>query len=265
MEDTYWLPQTNDKPLFDDILWSKPEQRSQSGKLAIIGGNINGFNSTSAIYAAAEQAGAGVIRALLPNSLTKTVSKLWPECEYSLSTKIGSFSSKSLNDWLSISEWSDGVIIGGDLTHNSETAILLERFIEKSTSTLTLVCDAIDIITDIPSTIFDRVNLTVAMDLKQLQKLLMAIRFPMPVKSTMTLRQLVGLLHSLTLNYGFSIVTTHENQAYIALNGIVSTTPIKTASIEPIAAYITVWRIHHPNKPLEAMTTGLYDLGKQII
>ena len=160
--------------------------------------------------------------------------------------------------------WSDGIIIGGDLTHNSETAILLERYIEKSTNTLTLVCDAIDIITDIPSTIFDRHNLIVAMDIKQLQKLLMAMRFPMPVKSTMTLRQLVGLLHSLTLSYGFSIVTTHENQVYVALNGTVSTTPIKTASIESVAAYVTVWNIHHPNKPLKAMTTGLYDLSKQI-
>ena len=39
----YWQKQTPEKPLFPDIEWAKPEQKSQAGRLGIIGGNKLGF------------------------------------------------------------------------------------------------------------------------------------------------------------------------------------------------------------------------------
>ena len=261
MEDTYWLPQTVDKALFDDILWSKPEQKNQAGKLALIGGNSHGFNSVSEAYNSAVKAGVGVIRTFLPDSLSKTVSWIWPECEYSPSTKIGSFSSKSLNDWLALSDWADGVLISGDLTHNSETAILLERYLINSAVQLTLSGDAVDIINESPQQILDKNNLTLACEIAQLQKLLIGIRYPTAVKSTMALRQLVDLLHSLTLNYPFAVITTHDGQAYVALAGKVSTTPIKTASVCQAAAAATVWSLQHPAKKFDALTTAMFEIA----
>ncbi len=261
MEDTYWLPQTQGQALFEDILWSKPEQRRLSGKLAVIGGNSHGFNSVSESYSAASKAGAGVIRTLLPDSLRRSVGKIWPECEFAPSTKIGSFSYKSLNDWLALSEWADAVLLSGDLTHNSETAILLERFLEKSTAKLTLATDAVDIIISTPSLIFDRSNLFIACDINQLQKLLTGIRFPTAATSNMTLRQLVDLLHSLTLSYPIGILILHDKQAYAALQGRVSTTPFNQLSLGIAAAAAAVWGMQQPTKRFEAITTALYELA----
>jgi len=39
MELAYWQCQTPEQPLFPDIEWNKPEQRSRAGKLGIIGGS----------------------------------------------------------------------------------------------------------------------------------------------------------------------------------------------------------------------------------
>ena len=43
MDNDYWQKQTPGKVLFDDVLWSKPERRDQAGRLAIVGGNSQGF------------------------------------------------------------------------------------------------------------------------------------------------------------------------------------------------------------------------------
>ena len=264
MEDTYWLPQTKGKALFDDLLWSKPEQRRLAGKLAVIGGNSHGFNSVSDCFVAASKAGAGVIRTLLPDSLSRSVSKIWPESEFAPSTKIGSFSSKALNDWLSLSDWADGILISGDLTHNSETAILLERYLEKSTANLTLVGDAIDIVNSTPALILERHNLFLGCEISQLQKLLIGIRFPMAAKSDMALRQLVDLMHSVTLSYSFGLITVHDNQAYASLGGRVSTTPLPNVSACQAAASSAVWIMQQPSRPFEAMTTALFELASSV-
>ena len=39
----YWQRQTSEKPLFADVLWSRPENRNLAGKLLIAGGNLYGF------------------------------------------------------------------------------------------------------------------------------------------------------------------------------------------------------------------------------
>ncbi len=55
----YWQQQAIGKPLFPDIEWNKPEQRSQAGKLGIIGGNKLGFVAVGDAYRIAAESGAG--------------------------------------------------------------------------------------------------------------------------------------------------------------------------------------------------------------
>lgn len=71
MEHTYWLTQSSDKPLFPDIAWSKPEQRSQAGHLGIIGGNKLGFAGVAEAYSVALETGVGKATVLLPDVLKK--------------------------------------------------------------------------------------------------------------------------------------------------------------------------------------------------
>ena len=73
MEHTYWQKQSQSKPLFPDVAWSKPEQRSRAGHLGIIGGNKLGFAGVAEAYATAMQAGVGKATVLLPDALKNTV------------------------------------------------------------------------------------------------------------------------------------------------------------------------------------------------
>ena len=73
MEHPYWHKQTLTAPLYPDIEWSKPEQKTNAGKLAIIGGNKLGFAGVADAYQTALGCGVGDVRVLLPDVLRKTI------------------------------------------------------------------------------------------------------------------------------------------------------------------------------------------------
>lgn len=263
MENTYYHQQDNNQPLYPDILWNQPEHKSLAGKLGIIGGNLHGFSSVSTTYQTAQKAGIGVIRVILPNSLSKTVGPIWPESEFAPSTKSGGFSSKAIGQWLDLAAWSDGVLISGDLSRNSETSILLESFATKNKNQLTLAGDSLSLLIDTPNALINNDQLTIATDFNQLQHLLTAIRYPTAIKSTMNLYQIVDLLHSLTYGYGLAVVLAHEEQTILSYKGQVSMTKhSKSCDLLAIAATCSVWRLQQPSKPFEAMTTAIFELLK---
>jgi NAD(P)H-hydrate repair Nnr-like enzyme with NAD(P)H-hydrate dehydratase domain len=144
MDRTYWLKQTLRQPLYGELLWSRPENRLHAGKLLIVGGNVAGFAAAAEAYAESGRAGVGTARVLLPDSLQKTVGKVFEAGEYAPSTPSGSFAQRALAELLSMSSWSDGVLLAGDLGRNSETAILLEHYVEKYSGQLTFTKDAAD-------------------------------------------------------------------------------------------------------------------------
>lgn len=75
MNSDFWQIQTREKPLFPDVLWSKPEARNSAGKLTIIGGNSRGFSSVAASFETARKVGAGEIKIVLPDVLKKKISE----------------------------------------------------------------------------------------------------------------------------------------------------------------------------------------------
>jgi len=261
MDNTFWHQQINDQPLYPDILWSQPEHKSMAGKLAVIGGNVHQFTSASSVYNAATKAGVGAIRILLPNVLAKTISPIWPECEFGPANKSGSFSLKSLAEWLDLAYWSDHLIISGDLSHNSEISILLEQFINQNKKPLTLIGDSLDFLINNPSGLFDNKQLTLALEFKQLQHLLTAIRYPTALKSTMNLYQIADLMHSLSSGYPLTIITTHQDQIILAYDGqVYSANNKNNIDLLAIASAATVWRLQQPDKAFAAMTCGIYYL-----
>jgi len=264
MDNTYWHQQSKSQALYPDIKWSQPEHRKLAGKLAIIGGNSHGFSSVSSSFAKAQAAGIGTIRTLLPDSLAKNLKHIWPESEFAASNKSGGFSSKALDDWLDLELWADATLISGDLSQNSETAILLEKFMTKNIHPLTLVGDSLSLAAISPLSIINHNQLLIAPSLSQLQKLLIAIRYPTALKSTISLNQLVELLHSLTYSYDLAINLTHQDQIFVAYKGEVSTTPTnnKVIDILNIATASTVWRLQQPAKVFQAMTTAIYELSE---
>src|SRR5436309_99108 len=108
MDHTYWHKQTPSTPLFPDLLWSRPEHRAQAGKLGIVGGHAQSFAAAATAYAEAGKAGIGTARALLPDSLEKTVGRIFEAGEYAPSTPSGSFSQRAIGETLELANWGDG-------------------------------------------------------------------------------------------------------------------------------------------------------------
>lgn len=261
MDNTNWLRQTPDKPLFPDLLWSRPEQKAAAGKLLIIGGNLHGFTAPAGAFAAAEKAGIGTARIVLPDKLQKTVSKLFPEAEYAPSTPVGSFSRQALADLLERADWADGVLLAGDFGKNSETAILLESFLEKFKGQVTLSGDSLDYFLTASFNTLERENTAIIADFRRLQSLAKHQQPQSALRHSMGLYELVKALGEWSKDTEAALATYHEDNVTIAYRGKVSTTPVKSANLSDVAAYLSVWLLQNPKKPFEAMSSSVSSLS----
>jgi len=262
MENTNWSRQTPEQPFFKDLLWSRPENRRHAGKLLIVGGNVHAMTAPGMAYSAAEKAGAGTVRVLLPDSTQKTLGKVFPEAEFAPSTPSGSFSREALSLVLELANWADGILLAGDFGRNSETAILLDSFVKEYRGQLTAAQDGLDYFLHKNSAFFERENTLAVINFGKLQKLAQNNRPEPPVKYSMNLHQLVDVL----LDWKINLITAHGEQFVVSSTGKVSTTPTENGTnwqIE-LAAYAAVWWLQQPKKPFEALTTAVFDYIRQV-
>ena len=260
MQQDYWLKQTKDAAAFPDLLWSRPENRAHAGKLLIVGGNAYGFAAAAEAYAVANKAGVGVARVLLPDALQKSVGRMFEAGEFAPSTPSGSFAQTALGELLPMAHWADGVLLAGDLGRNSETAILLEKFLGKHVGQVTITRDAIEYISQQPELVVGRENTLLVLSFSQLQKFASNLKFTTAFTSTMDLVRTVTALHELTTAYPFFIMTRHLDQLFVAAGGQVSTTPcVADDKIWRLrrAASGSVWWLQNPSKGFEAVTTSI--------
>ena len=260
MTNNYWLRQTAGTLLFPDLEWSKPENKKLAGKLLIVGGNLHGFSAPAQAFSKATEAGIGTTRVLLPDSIQKVVGAFIPDAEYGPSTPSGSFAQKSVDTWLDSAAWADGVLLAGDFGRNSETAIVLEKFVHKFQGFITLVKDAVDYFISVPQPVLTRPNTTLVLDYAQLQKLAINARFTQAFTSDMDLFLMVEVLHEFTTTYPAAIITKQHDTLIVAVNGQVSSTRIgKNMDTWRVstAAHTAVWWLQHPNKQFESLTTAL--------
>jgi len=260
MKPDFWLQQTSEKPLFPDLIWNRPENRQFAGKLLIVGGNLHGFTVPATSYNEALRAGIGVARVILPDALQKIVGKLVPEAEFTPSTPSGSFAREALGELLPAAEWADGVLLAGDFGRNSETAVLLESFVEKYTGALTLTKDAVDYFAKSPQVLLNRPETTLVISFAQLQQIATNSQFNQPIIYTMDMLQLVDALHNFTNEFSTNIIVRHLDNIFVAVNGRVSTT--KRTTQEKIwctktATHATTWWIQNLSKPFEAISTAV--------
>ena len=262
MNQDYWQRQDITKPLYPDLVWSRPENKALSGKLLIMGGNVHGFAAAAEAYAAATKSGIGVARVLLPDSLEKTLGRFFETGEYMPSTPSGSFSRSALAPSLAGSLWADGVLLAGDFGRNSETAILLEQFVLKYKGQLVVTKDAVNYFNDLPKILLERPDTVLVLTMAQLQKLATAARYTKAFTFNMDFIRLVETLHTFSETYEASVIIKHLDTIFIADKGKVTTT--KLSSNTPIwrvetAAKASVWWIQNPSQTLAALTTALVD------
>lgn len=260
MSMNYWSKQPFHAPLFPGMAWSKPENKLHAGKLLIVGGNAHGFSSPATAFSAAEQAGVGMTRVLLPDAVQKTVKAFMPEADFAPSTPSGSFAVAALDSFLENAGWSDAVAITGDLGKNSETAILLESFITKYPGLLSITQDALDYLVEAPSLIIDRENTLITASTVQLQKLFKNSRSEQAITHDMGLVRLAEALHEFTDHHQIQIITKYHDTYVVAVRGQISTTkhPVQEEIWRvKITAKSTVWWLQHPLQSFQALTTSL--------
>ena len=256
----YWQRQLANKPLYEDLLWSRPENRSLAGKLLIVGGHAQGFTRPAEAYALGEKAGAGTVRVLLPDALQKTLGRAFAGAEFAPSSPSGSFAAQALGELVPLSAWANGVLWAGDLGRNSETAILIEKFFEHYEGQVTITCDAVDYIIATPYPVLQRENTLLVLSFAQLQKFGIGIKYSNAFTFSMDLLRLVDALHELTKRYKLTIITKHLETILVAFNGEVITTKLETDLPVwriKVAASASVWWLQNPTKQLAALATAV--------
>ena len=278
----YW--QKQNEPLFRDLEWNFPEQKS--GTVAIIGGNGNSFSSAVKL---AEYLGRTypVKRAelYLPDSLRGKLPPV-PGINFVPSTESGSIAkSDELNSAVSRADFS---IFSGDLSKNSATTIAVTEAIRgvadgamtagagaatggnRTTGTVVggpvlLARDAVDLITPSIAEFIDTRPLFLVASMVQLQKIFRSLLYPKMLLLSQPLMPTVETLHKFTLSYeNCTIVTLHQEQIIVAAHGRIITTPLGKTKYTPLTLFtgalpadLAAYNLWNPGSPLEATCASL--------
>jgi hypothetical protein len=260
MDYTYWRVQAPDKPLFPNVAWSKPEQRSQAGKLGIIGGNKLGFAGVAEAYNTALKVGVGEVRVLLPDALRKTIPTNITDAVFSATNPSGSLGKDAAGDLHALAEWASGILMVGDAGRNSETAILYEHFIQDYKGQLVITRDAVDLIKNNTSALVERPNSLLVVSFAQLQKLFQSTYYPKVLTFSMQLISLVEALHKFTITYPVAIVVLHKDYLLVAKSGEVTSTEWhNTMAIwrGQVATKATCYWLWNPHQLIKSVTASL--------
>jgi NAD(P)H-hydrate repair Nnr-like enzyme with NAD(P)H-hydrate dehydratase domain len=260
MEHTYWHTQTPGNPLYPNIEWNKPEQRSLAGRLGIIGGNKLGFAGVAESYGTALAAGAGEVRVLLPDVLRKTVPPSITDAVFGATNPSGGLAKDAKNEMTAIGAWANGVLLVGDAGRNSETAILYEDFLQDYKGQLTLTRDAVDLVKNSSGSLVERPNTLLVVSFAQLQKLFQNVYYPKILMFSMQLASVVEAVHKFTTTYPCTVMVLHKDYLIVASDGEVTTTAwenpmaIWRGSVATKAACYWLW---NPSSILMAATASI--------
>lgn len=256
----YWKQQQPTKPLFPDIEWSKPEQKTSRGRLGIVGGNKLGFAGVAESYSTTLNTGAGEVRVLLPDCLRKSIPPSMTDVIFAPCNPSGSLSRDALPDLTALSTWASCLLLAGDAGRNSETAIAYSDLIRDYTGQLVITRDAVDLVKNDSEALVNRPNTVLIVSFAQLQKMFQAVYYPKMLTFSMQLLQLVEAVHKFTVTYPVTIAVLHRDTLVVAHDGEVVTTKWET----PLAIWrgITAARaatylMWTPNQPLQAIATSL--------
>lgn len=260
---SYWKKQTINAPLFEDILWSRPESRHAAGKLLIIGGNAHSFHAVAEAYMAAQTAGVGVCRVILPDALKKVLpnaQQLFETCLFVPSTPSGSFAKKSLVDILQEAQWADCILLAGNIGHNSETSLVIEGLLEKVRQKIVITEDAFESINNV-SLLSNHTDLAIVLSFSQLQKLAIKLHFEHAFRFSMSPQQIVHTLHLFTEKTPIIVITYMQGIFYISHHGnVITHTPKQPSDIWRVktAATSSVFWLQNQAKPLEAIASSFF-------
>ncbi|HEX5797919.1 MAG TPA: hypothetical protein VFX79_01060 [Candidatus Saccharimonadales bacterium] len=250
-----WQKQTQDSPLFPDLLWSRPENKKYAGRLLIIGGKASEFQNISSAYSFAHEAGAGSIKILTPESLRKITENI-QGAEFAPSNKSGGFAKTALAQFFDLGEWADHILLAGDFGKNSETTVILDGFLLKNSKPVTISQNALGSI-GITFEQLIKMPLTLVIDRMVFQKIGKAVGTHVPITSLTTYENMGDIIQNISARSNASFVIMDEEHIWTAVKGELISTKSKPVDINALSSYCTVWQMQNPGKPLEALSTAV--------
>jgi hypothetical protein len=253
----YWQKQSLNQPLFPNLLWSRPENKLNSGRLLIIGGSASGINETSQAYIEASRAGIGLAQVILPDKVKPLVGNAFEQTFFATSNKSGGFAKTAIVTFAELSENSEGILITGQLGHNSETNILIDTFISEANQPVTITSDSVEQIVLANPVMLNISNLVIVCTLNQLQKLATKTRSTQAITSTMPLNKLAQFIHDFTKIHKCSLLTRQSDYFISSYDGEVVTTSIENDSASwqiSLAAHAIVLLIQNKTNRLGAIS-----------
>jgi hypothetical protein len=252
-----------DQPLFPEIFWDRPTTRSRGGRLLIAGGQRNEFSAVQAIYQVAEAAGIGEGQVVLPDSLRRLVGEAG-FARFVPASASGSLGKAALGQLLHLAADFDGMVLGGNLTNNSETAVMVESLIRELDLPVVVSEEAIEILKFAPALITGNPKVLVVTTMVGLFALANHHHLPLAIKphagvmgKLEILAQLAAISRCAYLVFDQEVMVAAASETSLsALDQPLSKWP---AAAIGVAA--TFWLQQH-SKPFAALTTAAFVLGR---
>ncbi|MBQ6375583.1 hypothetical protein IJJ37_01490 [Candidatus Saccharibacteria bacterium] len=220
---------------FPDLFWNIPEQKS--GTVNVIGGNAQNFRTpVKTAETLLRDYPIKTVNLVLPDVLKPKLPPL-DNLIFLSSTDSGSFG--SADELSSAMNAADSNLLIGDLSKNSITKDAVLSALSDSATPVIITRDAVDLVADtITDSLLLHDNLAFLVSMPQLQKLFRAVYYPKMLTLTQPFIQVAEALHKFTLSYAVKIVTMHDGQIIVAVNGNVSSIPLDKTSYTPLTFWL---------------------------
>lgn len=245
---------TQDRLLFPKVLWTKPLNRAQAGRLLVVGGHAQQFSQLQLLYQLAAAAGIGQCHLVMPDSLSKLIEP-HPDFHFVPSTPAGSLGRAALGTISSLAPEYDAVILGVDWSQNSETTGLGEALINHLDTRLIVVAEAIDLLGVYLKKV-EPERLLIITQMPQLFKLANRWRLALRISGQGALAKANWLQQLERLTEGNYFLA--ESDALVASRGRVSLTSLKTDHFWLAAALASTFWLQHRTEPFQALTTAAW-------
>ena len=242
-----------DKPLYEDILWSRPVRRT--GRILLVGGHRDGFSELQKAYQGFEDAQVSECHLALPDKLSRLVGSL-EGISLLASTPSGSISRDALSELVYLANESDLVSLGPDLSNNSETTLAMQRLIAETRASILIPPQSAEQLLPEAGEWKNKENLLVFLNYKQLYKLASKLAVDATIPLNVTNDAIAEIALAVSKEFSPSIVVMMPDSIIIAVNGKASVTKTKTDDLGKIIGLLGTFWLQNESKRYEALTTA---------
>jgi len=262
MNDEKWIRQ-DETPTYDDILWSKPENKASAGSLLIVGGHLHALMAPIRAFDIATRIGIGEATVAMPDSVPPEILKE-QHVEALKSSKSGGISKEAYQVLSGFAKAANVILWPGAIGRDSQTTQLIEKFLKENQSKNVLADDSIDSLIKL-SDIGKRQDTCLVLTLAQLSAFNKKLGSVTPVVHSMQTNVLVEHLQSITKENPLAIVTYLNGKIICGYKGRVSTTSLGSEIDSEdfrwrleMASSVAVFWAQFPEQLFEAMTTAAW-------